>query len=384
MKITCDSKIVLAPELFGKFGELKLVGTRDIARDVVKGADVLLVRSETKVDRDLLEGTGVRFVGTATIGTDHVDLPYLQDNGIGFASAPGSNANSVAEYVTAAILAVSQRLGISPAHRTIGIVGVGNTGGGVLRKVRALGMNVLLNDPPLARETAQKHYRPLDELMEADIISLHVPLTREGKDRTYHLFDGARIAAMKRGSILINASRGAVVDTAGLKEGLRTGGLSACILDVWEREPAIDVDLLGMVALGTPHIAGYSYDGKLNASYMLLHEMQRFFGLTVPVDDIATSHDTDRREVPASAGELYQVIGQIVRECYDIETDDKALRGISGLPEEERKAYFRQLRAHYRVRREFNALGVRVDPSRESLVRVLTDLGFTVNTSPAS
>jgi erythronate-4-phosphate dehydrogenase len=214
MKIIADSKIPFVQEAFADVAEVTALDTREIVPDVVREADALLVRSETTVDKSLLNGSRVRFVATATIGTDHLDTDYLQQRGIGFASAPGSNANSVGEYIVAALLVLEERCGFSLAGKTLGVVGVGNVGTIVVRYARALGLHVLQNDPPLARTTGNPAFLPLDELMDADIITIHVPLTKTGPDKTFHLFGDARIRAMKSGSILINTSRGGVVDTA--------------------------------------------------------------------------------------------------------------------------------------------------------------------------
>jgi len=191
-------------EAFSQLGNIRMLGTSEVTPDAVRDADILIVRSETRVDRDLLEGSSVRFVGTPTIGTDHVDLEYLTGHGIVFANAPGSNANSVAEYVAAALLAWADRTGTSLGGRSIGIVGVGNVGSKVVNVARALGMVPILNDPPRMRESGDASFKSLDELMDADVISLHVPLTRTGEDKTWHLFDASRIGKMKKGPVLIN------------------------------------------------------------------------------------------------------------------------------------------------------------------------------------
>ncbi|MBI4419049.1 MAG: 4-phosphoerythronate dehydrogenase, partial [Ignavibacteriales bacterium] len=202
-----------ASDAFSTLGSVRELDSSEITAETVRDADTLIVRSETRVDRPLLENSAVRFVGTLTIGTDHVDLKYLKSRNIGFASAPGSNANSVAEYVVAALLTWADKDGIQLREKSIGIVGVGNVGRIVAKYAAVLGMRVILNDPPLARVTGDPRYRPLDELMEADIVTVHVPLTRSGQDATVHLFGTDRIRAMKRGSVLINTSRGAVVDS---------------------------------------------------------------------------------------------------------------------------------------------------------------------------
>ncbi|HTY58756.1 MAG TPA: 4-phosphoerythronate dehydrogenase, partial [Bacteroidota bacterium] len=269
MNIAVDRNIPLAGSAFAGLGNVTLLETTAVTPANVRDAGALVIRSETRVGPGLLEGSAVRFVGSATIGTDHIDIPYLASKGIAFANAPGSNANSVKEYVLAALLTLARRGGFGLRGKTLGIVGVGNVGSRVSGMARSLGMTVFENDPPRARKEGGGAFLPLDALMEADIVTLHVPLTRTGSDPTYHLFDAGRIGRMKPGSILLNTSRGAVVETAPLSRALRDGHIAAAVIDVWEGEPLIDTGLLGLAALGTPHIAGYSIDGKVKAAGMV-------------------------------------------------------------------------------------------------------------------
>jgi erythronate-4-phosphate dehydrogenase len=350
-----------------------------VTREAVRDADILVVRSETRVDRRLLEGTRVRFVGTVTIGTDHIDLEYLNANKIAFASAPGSNANSVAEYIAAALLVWSERTGNPLKGKTMGIVGVGNVGSKVLSIARAFGMDVLLNDPPRARATGDPAFLPLDQLMNADILTLHVPLTRSGPDSTYHFFDEARLCRMKRGSAFINTARGGVVDTTALQALLSSHHISAAIIDVWEREPDIDLALLENVLLGTPHIAGYSLDGKLNALRMVFTEVCRFLGVSAEQGFIPPSvpGDTPTIVLPPSIKEEKEAARFAVLQAYDIEMDDSQLRDVSKVPASERGRYFRKLRAEYRVRREFFNQRIELSPHQSECTTLLGNLGFT-------
>lgn len=378
MRIVADAKIPHAAEAFRHFGDVQVVPTRAMTRETIRDAEAILIRSETKVDAELLEGTRVRFVGTATIGTDHIDMDYLKQQNIAFASCPGSNATSVAEYVLAALLEVAAKLGIQLEGRTLGIVGHGNTGSRTASKAAALGMHVLLNDPPLARRTGDPRYLPLDALMEADIVSLHVPLTKTGEDATFHLFGQERLATMKPGSILVNTSRGAVVETRALARLLRAGHLSACVLDVWENEPAIDTELLDRVTLGTPHIAGYSYDGKLNATRMLQEALSKFSG--VVFDPPAYEMTTSKTPIllPGTETDPETLLRHAVRSCYDIRKDDERLRTIRTLPVNERAEYFRHLRDAYPMRWEFHHFvleGRELDVATSSMLRAV---GFCV------
>jgi erythronate-4-phosphate dehydrogenase len=322
----------------------------------------------------------VRFVGTVTIGTDHVDETYLASKGITFVSAPGSNSNSVAEYMAAALLTWSRRTGEALHGKIIGIVGVGNVGSKVLRVVKALGMKAILNDPPLSRATGESKYRPLEELMKADFITVHVPLTKSGEDATYHLFDEARILKMKSGSVLINASRGAVVDGTALSEALMSNHLSAAVLDVWEGEPKINTKLLSQVMLATPHIAGYSLDGKLNACRMVYESACKFIN-AFPEWKINTAinpPESARIIIPQNVTTEHEIVSFAVREAYDIEYDDMTLRKLVEIEEAQRGKYFMKLRADYRVRREFFNRIVILSSQQAGSSKMLRDLGFLV------
>ncbi|HEX9614513.1 MAG TPA: 4-phosphoerythronate dehydrogenase [Bacteroidota bacterium] len=367
-------------ETFSPLGNVRMLETNEVNRDAVQDADILIVRSETRVDGGLLEGSSVRFVGTPTIGTDHIDLEYLKSRGVAFASAPGSNANSVAEYIAAALLVWADRNHESLATKTIGIVGVGNVGSKVDRVARILGMSTILNDPPRARESGDPVFRGLEETLQADIVSIHVPLTRSGEGATWHLFDASRIRMMKKGSVLMNTSRGPVVDTGSLARALSAGQVSAAILDVWENEPAISVELLDRVFLGSPHIAGYSLDGKLNALRTIHDEVCRFLN-TPPenlVDGIGMGKEP-RIMVSDHVTEELVIVRETVRQAYDIELDDYMLRKITELPDSERPAYFARLRSTYRIRREFGYRTVELLPEQSAAGRILRELGFRVN-----
>jgi erythronate-4-phosphate dehydrogenase len=220
MKIIADQNIPYVKECFSSIGDVTLTGGRDVTPELVKDADILLVRSITKVNADLLAGSSVKFVATATIGTEHIDQGYLDEHGIGFASAPGSNANSVAEYIVAALLTLGKKHRFRLEGKSIGIVGVGNVGSKVETKCRALGMDVVLNDPPLARQTGDDKYRLLDEVYGCDFITMHTPLTKDGSDPTYHLADEKFFDSMKQGAFFLNTSRGKVQDEAALKKAM--------------------------------------------------------------------------------------------------------------------------------------------------------------------
>ena len=381
MKFVVDRHLPFIENAFGPLGELRVVDTVELTAAEIRDADVVIIRSTTKIDRALLEGSRVKFVGTATIGTDHVDLEYLASKGIAFASAPGSNSNSVKEYVVGALLRLGRLKGLRLRGLTIGIVGAGHVGSKVQQAATSLGMRVLMNDPPLARRTGDPRYVALDELMEADIISLHVPLTRGGEDPTYHLFDDARFDRLKEGTIFINTSRGSVVDTASLKSALMRGQVGSCVLDVWENEPAIDVELLGAAAIGTPHIAGYSMEGKANAVRMIREAVCRHFGIASSWDLSAEFGVMEKTHiaVPPDAAEPQSILESIVTRCYDISLDDRALRGIALVNPGERAGHFKKLRAGYRIRREFSNATVHLPQQHSSLSDTIVALGFNCN-----
>jgi erythronate-4-phosphate dehydrogenase len=378
-QIIADENIPCAREAFSHLGEVRLLPGRSMSREMLQNADLLLVRSVTPVDASLLRGTAVRFVGTATIGADHVDTTYLEQQGIAFASAAGSNANSVAEYVMAALLHHAAQHQLRLRHLTLGIVGVGHIGSRVAKMAAGLGLKILLNDPPLARQTNDPKFLPLAALMEADIITLHTPLTFEGDDATFHLFDAPRLNAMKRGSVLINTGRGAVVDNFALKNVLQGGHLSAAILDVWENEPAIDAELLQLVEIGTPHIAGYSLEGKLNGTQQIYRAACEFLGVA-PQWQMATALPAIAEpgiRLEENFGTNEKTLDTIIKRVYDITDDDRRLRAGLNINAAERTSYFDRLRRDYAIRREFYNYNVRGE-MKEDLTKQITVLGFRI------
>jgi len=368
MKIVADANIPFVRECFSSVGEVQVLSGRDITRQVVAKADALLVRSITPVNEELLAGSTVRFVGTATIGFDHVDLGYLVRNHIGFASAPGSNANSAAEYIMAALLEVGRRHQIQLEGRSIGVVGVGNVGSRVARKCEALGMHVLRNDPPLQRQTRDPQYVPLEALYGCDFLTIHTPLTHEGIDKTFHLADAGFFSSLKPGVVFLNASRGAVTDSQALKAAIQAARLQAVVLDVWENEPNIDTELLQMVDLGTPHIAGYSYDGKVAGMIMIYNALCTHFHLrpTHAIEDFLPQPDVPRLKIETNELSDEESLTRAVERIYSIKRDDENLRQIARQSPGERGRYFDDLRKQYPVRREFQNTMVAVRASSPS------------------
>ncbi len=380
MNIVADRNLPLAAQAFGPFGDLSLVDTPDFRPETVRRADVLIIRSETNIGPALLDGSRVGFVGTASIGTDHLDLEYLAARGIAFANAPGCNSRSVKDYVAAALLETGRRLGFSLRQKTIGIVGVGAVGSEVARAAEALGLKVRLNDPPLARATGDPRYVSLEALMDADILTLHVPLTKSGPDPTFHLFDAARFACLKSAPLFLNSSRGAVADTGELKKALAEGRVWAVVLDVWEDEPAIDVELLDRALIGTAHVAGYSLEGKIRAVRLVRDALARHSGLSAAEAPGLEPGPPDLPMIAVSDGGLADegVLRAAVSSAYDIALDDRLLRTACARPAAERPAAFARLRTEYRVRREFGARTVSLPAGRAAAGAVLAALGFKV------
>ena len=250
MILIADENIAFAKEAISGFGELKLLNGRSLTNNEVKDSEVLIVRSITKVNQELLKNTKILFVGTATIGTDHIDLDYLKSKKIAFADAKGCNADSVAEYVFTSLFKVASEEKISLREKTIGVVGIGNIGSRIVKLAESFGMKVLKNDPPLERKGIGANYVALDEILKADIITFHVPLNKEGIDKTYHLIDNEKLKRIKSGTVIINTSRGPVIDNnALLKENEKKN--FNLIFDVWEDEPTINTKLLEKVKIGT-------------------------------------------------------------------------------------------------------------------------------------
>ena len=271
MKVIVDNKIPYIKGLIETLAdEVIYLPGKDFTPEVVKEADALIIRTRTLCNRQLLEGSKVQFIGTATIGFDHIDTKYCQEAGITWSNCPGCNAGAVEQYVHAALLLLQQEKGLQLKGACLGIVGVGHVGERIRRMAERIGMKVLLNDPPRA-DAGEQGFTSLDTLAEqCDILTFHTPLIREGKYQTFHLADRTFFQKLQRRPYLLNTSRGEVVETEALLEALDTGTVTEAVIDVWENEPHISQELLNKVFIGTPHIAGYSADGKDCAHKQLL------------------------------------------------------------------------------------------------------------------
>lgn len=341
MKVIIDDKIPFIREAISRIAdEAVFAPGKEFTPELVKDADALIIRTRTQCNRALLEGSRVQFIATATIGFDHIDTDYCRQAGIAWTNAPGCNAASVAQYVQSALILLQRLRGKKLSECTLGIIGVGHVGSKVEQVARELGMNILLNDPPRFDKERDERFRPLQELAEAcDILTFHVPLYKEGAYKTYHLADEAFLRSLQREPIIINTSRGEVVETGALLRALETGMVSDAVIDVWEHEPDIDRTLLNKVFLGTPHIAGYSADGKANATRMSLDALCRHFGIQATYDIVPPP--------PANPVLTTTDITEACLQMYDPRRDSEALKLH---PES-----FERLRGDYPLRRERQA-----------------------------
>ena len=375
MKIVCDNKIPFLHGVFEPYAEVVYLPGADTVPAVVRDADALVTRTRTRCDAALLAGSSVKVVASATIGYDHIDAAWCGEHGILWRNAPGCNSGSVKQYVGAALCALARRHTLFLEGMTLGVVGVGNVGSKVAKTGESLGMKVLLCDPPRARREGPDGFVSLDELVaESDIVTLHVPLTLEGEDATRHLFDARRLASMRPSQILVNTSRGPVVDNVALKASLQAGRLRAAVLDVWEGEPEPDLELLELADIATPHIAGYSADGKANGTMMSVRTVASVLGLPLTEwrpEDVPAPAQPLEFTLVASGKPLQELLSEALLRTYDILADDRALRAD---PEN-----FEQLRGDYPVRREPSAFTVRLRGGTPGAAARLEELGFSVS-----
>lgn len=384
MRIVADENIPLVDEFFAEIGQITRVAGRTMAPEDLADADVLLVRSVTQVNEALLAASPVKFVGTATIGTDHVDLDYLQQQGIGFKSSPGCNAQAVVDYVLSALSVVIDARGCDFTDLTVAVVGVGNVGLLLRQRLEEMGVSVLAVDPFKDPETVGDLVT-LEQALRADVISLHTPLTTEGEHATKHLINGERLQQMKQDACLINSCRGAVVDNKALLAHMKGNRSFEAILDVWENEPELDLNLMHRAMLATPHIAGYSLDGKMRGTEFVYQGLCEFLGLPIrrklaqflPEPGIKMVSFSD--QVP-----IHQALRTAIRAAYEIRVDDGVMRsamyravanGDTSLRET-----FDHLRKHYPLRRDIPRLKVGVPSRCHDLQDNLTAAGFDVRT----
>ncbi len=370
LNIIIDENIPFAEKIFSRIGHLNIKNSVEISKGIPDDTDILVVRSKTEVNQTLLKNSRVKFVGTATAGIDHIDTDYLKKNEIGFSNAAGSNANSVVEYIFAVLFGFCSNSSKCLDQLSLGIIGTGNIGGVLADRAEKLGINVLRNDPWLEEKGVKKKFHKLDELMDADIITLHTPLTKEGRYPTYHLFDKKQLDKLNKKTLLINSSRGAVVDNNYLLQMLEEKKIWGAVLDVWENEPDINLQLLEKVYLGTPHIAGYSFDGKVNGSVMIFNKIcdHLHIDLKLDVKDIIPKVEDNIIETDPS-GSCERVIHNIIKKIYDIDKDFEKLKEMNNI--NQKAAFFNKLRKEYPIRREFFNYKVRTDKYKK-WYRILT------------
>jgi erythronate-4-phosphate dehydrogenase len=373
MKIVVDEKIPYIRGAFEPWADVVYSPGRFIDAAMVADADALIIRTRTRCNSNLLKDSRVKIIASATIGYDHLDTAWLESKGIRWVNAPGCNSGSVMQYLVSVLLYLTGKYSLDLSSLTLGVVGVGNVGSKVVRAARTLGMNVLQNDPPRQRREGLNDFLPLGVLIaESDIITLHVPLTHEGEDRTFHHLNCSNLPRLKKSCILINTSRGGVVDNAALREALSDRKLRAAVLDVWEGEPVVDRRLLELVDIATPHIAGYSVDGKANATINSVREVSSFLGLPLSGWEPDSLPEPAEPVIDLSSG-LYEktttnLVSTAVIHTYPVDDDDRLFRSD---PDN-----FEYLRDNYRIRREFSSYTVKSDDPETS--KILNELGFNI------
>ena len=373
IRIIADDKIPFLKGVLEPFADIKYFPGNKITHEVLKHADGLIIRTRTKCTHELLDDTSVRFIGTATIGFDHIDTQFCERKNIYWTNAPGCNSSSVQQYIAAALLKISSEFRFNLKNKSIGIIGVGNVGSKVEKFARIMGMKILLCDPPRARNEGDANFTQLDNLLrKSDIVTVHVPLNVVGEDNTYHLFNETTFKKMKKGAWFLNSSRGEITETSALKNLLISEISGGTVIDVWENEPDIDPELLTKTFIATPHIAGYSTDGKANGTAMVVNSLCKFFNL--PLEnwypaDVPLPFNPDIT-IDAKDKSDEEIMREAVFHTYNIEEDDKKFRFSP--------ADFEKQRGNYRLRREFQAYNIRLINNKKSILKLLEALGFNV------
>ena len=375
INIVADDKIHFLKGVLEPYANVEYISGNKISKENILYADALIIRTRTKCNSYLLEGTNVKIVTTATIGTDHIDIEYCEKNNIKWLNAPGCNSTSVMQYVSSTLLTIAENDKFKLNEKTIGIVGVGNVGSKVKRMAETLGMKVLLNDPPRETKEGSKEFCSFNRIMrECDIITFHVPLNKVGENKTFHLADEKFFNSLERKPIIINSSRGEVIKTSALKDAITKGMIRNSVLDVWENEPEIDVELLNLLNFATPHIAGYSADGKANGTAVCVNAVNDFFNLGIDTNwypnNIPSSESGNNIEIQCKNKHDQEIIKEAVDKTYKISDDDKVLRNSPKT--------FEKQRGDYPIRREFSNYEVVLTDCELDVVNKLEILGFKV------
>ncbi len=381
MKIVCAASVLQGRDAFAGLGDVEILPDRDIHRDHLRDAQALVVRSKTRVDEELLAGTPVEFVATATAGADHFDIPWLNQAGIAWTASPGCNANAVAEYVISAIVLLGHQKADPRAGNSIGIVGVGHVGSRVAEKAPLLGLRPLRNDPPLALKTGSPDFLPLESVLaKADILTLHTPLVDDGPFPTRRLADCRLLGKLRPGAWFLNTSRGEVTDTDALQCALDHQLLSACALDVWENEPVLPPGLFRAIDILTPHIAGYSLEGLLNGTLNCHRELCHYL-------EIEPAWAPDPRQLPAAPfihidaahrTDEEALADLLVAACPLAQTDRDWRAAMDTDDPAELRRRFDRFRKAYTGRREFASIRVHLDHARPALLETAAALGFQI------
>jgi erythronate-4-phosphate dehydrogenase len=373
MKIIVDDKIPYIRGAFEGVAEVVYLAGSKTTPEVVEDADAIVTRTRTICNEKLLAGSSVKFIATATIGYDHIDTDYCDAAGIRWTNAPGCNSKSVEQYIASTLMVLAETRNLQLKDLCIGVVGVGNVGSKVARIAELFGMKVLKNDPPRERTEGSGEFVSLKQVMdEADIITLHVPLNMKGEDTTFHLGNTGFFSGLKKKPVVINSCRGEVVETLSVKNALKIGQISAFVCDCWENEPDIDLELLAMTEIATPHIAGYSKDGKATGTQMSVQAISQFFGLGL---ENWQPSGVELPEQPVFELDGFglseqQIISKAILHTYDIRKDDQDFS--------KNTAQFEQLRGDYPVRREFPAFTIVPKNTGEETLEILKKLGFTI------
>lgn len=371
IKIVVDDKIPFLKGALEPFAEVVYLQGEKIDNAILQDADALITRTRTACNKELLDGTKVRFIATATIGFDHIDTAYCQQNDIQWANAPGCNSGSVMQYMASALVRLSLKYNFEFSEKTIGIIGHGNIGSKVAKLVSVLGLKVLINDPPLQRSGLLPNSVSLIEIIDkADIITFHVPLNTQGIDKTLHMGNEEFFNSIKSTTIIINCSRGDIIDNNAFKKALKNKKLKGAVLDVWENEPTIDQELLDLVDYATPHIAGYSADGKANGTAMSVQAISNFFGFGLKdwfPSNVPLPSNTELK-IGAGTDAVKNSLSQSILSTYDIQLDhDRLIKSVET---------FENQRGDYPLRREFANYLVKIQGSNTFLEKQIKKLGF--------
>lgn len=368
MKIIADKNIPFLKGAIEHYGDVTFLPGIDFTYDSIKEADTLVVRTVTRLNEKILKNTNIKLICTATIGFDHIDTKYCEENNITWKNAPGCNSGSVEQYIISSLIIIARKRGFLLKNKVIGIIGVGNVGKKVARACEILGMKVLLNDPIREQAEENNDFVSIEEIQkEADIITFHVPLTKEGPYKTFHMADHDFFLSLRKHPIIINSARGSIVETNAIKEALRKERISGAIIDCWENEPEIDLEYMNLVDIATPHIAGYSADGKANATRMSLENIANFYNLDkTPISKVKAPDPAnpyiDMNGYVSSKNKIENIILKTYNPLLDYARFMEA-------PER-----FSWLRSDYPLRREYHAYTV--DHTDRADREILDRLGF--------